>query len=151
MQQDAPAGAKQDFARFASLESITSTPQLVKALEAAQIALEQTSQDDARPAELKMLARRLVAPRLAENKAAAVRLWTATCLCEVLRIYAPRAPYGDGTAIPRGSPASRADRRGRGAHARLAARARIERHTIRASSARQAGGASPFGSLPPFH
>ena len=28
-----------------------------------------------------------------------MRLWAATCVCEVLRIFAPNAPYGDGELL----------------------------------------------------
>ena len=85
---------KLDFRKL-ELEPTSSTKELLKNLESAQTLLEATEQDAARPSGLKGVARQLVSPGLVEHKSGAVRLWAATCLCEVLRVYAPRAPYGD--------------------------------------------------------
>lgn len=88
-----------DFKSLGALERVKSTKELVAALARAQEMLEATDQEDARPAGLKAFARSLVSPALAEHGASAVRAWTATCACEVLRIYAPSAPYGDGELL----------------------------------------------------
>jgi len=122
------ASTSSPFAKYESSDFFASKPAnaAVKALEEAQTLLEGVSQDDARPAGLTQLARHLVEPELArggvfcarrpparfesaeafgrspkqaEHKSWPVRLWTATCVCEVLRIFAPRAPYGDGELL----------------------------------------------------
>ena len=45
------------------------------------------------------LARQLATPEISEHRSTSVRLWAATCVCEVLRIFAPNAPYGDGELL----------------------------------------------------
>ena len=73
--------------------------ELAKRLEQAQTALGHTRQEDARPRGLAKLARQLATPEISEHRSTSVRLWAATCVCEVLRIFAPNAPYGDGELI----------------------------------------------------
>ena len=90
--------ASQDFAPFADLASLEPR-ELAKRLEQAQTCLGTTRQEDARPRGLAKLARQLATPEVAEHRNAPVRLWAATCVCEVLRIFAPNAPYGDGELL----------------------------------------------------
>lgn len=90
--------ASQDFAPFADLAALEPR-ELAKRLEQAQTALGTTRQEDARPRGLAKLARQLATPEVAEHRNAPVRLWAATCVCEVLRIFAPNAPYGDGELL----------------------------------------------------
>uniref|UniRef100_A0A7S3ZQM5 Sister chromatid cohesion protein n=1 Tax=Pelagomonas calceolata TaxID=35677 RepID=A0A7S3ZQM5_9STRA len=90
--------ASQDFAPFADLVSLEPR-ELAKRLEQAQTALGHTRQEDARPRGLAKLARQLATPEISEHRSTSVRLWAATCVCEVLRIFAPNAPYGDGELL----------------------------------------------------
>ena len=79
--------------------SRSSRGELAKRLEQAQTALGHTRQEDARPRGLAKLARQLATPEISEHRSTSVRLWAATCVCEVLRIFAPNAPYGDGELL----------------------------------------------------
>ena len=92
--------ASQDFAPFADLVSLEPRETRMKRhLEQAQTALGHTRQEDARPRGLAKLARQLATPEISEHRSTSVRLWAATCVCEVLRIFAPNAPYGDGELL----------------------------------------------------
>ena len=71
-----------------------STAQLVKRLTALAEALRDLGQDD-RPRGLTQTAAALITERLTAHKDKAVRVLTACCLCDVLRVYAPEAPYSD--------------------------------------------------------
>lgn len=65
----------------------------VEVLRDTQLLLEEIDQDAVRPANLDELAAELVDQTVCAHKSAAVRLWATSCQCEVLRVYAPRAPY----------------------------------------------------------
>jgi sister-chromatid-cohesion protein PDS5 len=76
---------------------------LAKRLETCFSTLKSIEQDDAGPpAGLDNIAAGLVAPALLRSKVREVSLLTCCCLADVLRLYAPDAPYSDEQKLVRG-------------------------------------------------
>ncbi len=75
--------------------SSKSTAELLKRLAATHDALKRLDQDDSLPAGLDNVAAGLVHATVIEHKDADVRLLAAAGLVDVLRLYAPDAPFDD--------------------------------------------------------
>lgn len=75
--------------------SSKSTAELLKRLAATHDALKRLDQDDTLPAGLDNVAAGLVHATVIEHKDADVRLLAAAGLVDVLRLYAPDAPFDD--------------------------------------------------------
>ncbi|CAN0022800.1 unnamed protein product, partial [Phaeothamnion confervicola] len=86
----APAAEASAFAERLSLDN--GRDRLVRRLQQVHESLKELSQDD-RPAGLGAMARDLASPAVTQHRDKEVRLLAACCLVDVLRVYAPDAPY----------------------------------------------------------
>ncbi|KAJ1456664.1 hypothetical protein M885DRAFT_517061 [Pelagophyceae sp. CCMP2097] len=87
------------LASCAAIEGATSSRAVVEELEAVCDALGGLEQAEDRPRGLREIATTLVSERITAHRSSAVRLWAACCVCDVLRIYAPHAPYSNGELV----------------------------------------------------
>uniref|UniRef100_A0A060T6D2 ARAD1C18656p n=1 Tax=Blastobotrys adeninivorans TaxID=409370 RepID=A0A060T6D2_BLAAD len=67
--------------------------ELVASLETLAKELAQLKQDETDLSSVAPVAEQLVSPRLMKHKEAGIRAFTADCLMDILRIYAPNAPF----------------------------------------------------------
>lgn len=85
--------AKQRLAASHTLQGAQSTTDLAKRLKAIHEQLSNFDQDDVDTASLDKVARQLVDPKLLLHKDKGVKAYVGACLVDVLRLYAPEAPY----------------------------------------------------------
>lgn len=86
-----PAQQRLDFAQ--SLKGAGSTSELTKRLKHAHTQLRDFDQDLVDTSSLDDLAAQLRQPNLLLHKDKGVKAYAAACLVDVLRLYAPEAPY----------------------------------------------------------
>lgn len=67
--------------------------ELLKRLSSLGTELKNADQDNFERGSLDITAKELASPQLLSHKDRGVRAWTAHCLADVFRIYAPEAPY----------------------------------------------------------
>ena len=77
---------------------------LVRRLESTHAALKALAQEDSPPPGLDNVAAGLVAPAVLRGRGAEVALLACCCLVDVLRLYAPEAPFTDAQKLVRGRP-----------------------------------------------
>ncbi|BGP10818.1 Sister chromatid cohesion protein pds5 [Rhodotorula toruloides] len=85
--------AKQRLAASHTLQGAQSTSDLAKRLKAIHEQLSNFDQDDVDTGSLDKVARQLVDPKLLLHKDKGVKAYVGACLVDVLRLYAPEAPY----------------------------------------------------------
>ena len=87
-----------DAGAFAA--KIKNKNELIKHLKDLHEDLHDRSQEMSdRPKGLKAVAQQLIQPKILKNSDKDVRLLTACCLVDVLRIYAPEAPFNDAETV----------------------------------------------------
>ncbi|GEM10842.1 cohesin-associated protein Pds5 [Rhodotorula toruloides] len=85
--------AKQRLAASHTLQGAQSTTDLAKRLKAIHEQLSNFDQDDVDTNSLDKVARQLIDPKLLLHKDKGVKAYVGACLVDVLRLYAPEAPY----------------------------------------------------------
>ncbi|BGP34804.1 Sister chromatid cohesion protein pds5 [Rhodotorula toruloides] len=85
--------AKQRLVASHTLQGTQSTSDLAKRLKAIHEQLSDFDQDDVDTNSLDKVARQLVDPKLLLHKDKGVKAYVGACLVDVLRLYAPEAPY----------------------------------------------------------
>lgn len=81
------------FSQRLTKDSKLTTAELIKRLQALHVELEKLDQDHTDTESLSAVRKELIAPGLLVHKDKGVKALVACCLADMLRLYAPDAPY----------------------------------------------------------